>query len=231
MTDLFALPVISVVQVASRQALLVLDAKETPVHASHTTAGQHLLLQLANDDVPRAFAIANAPDKSGRLEFLIKLPEERMGRVLTLMETDKLRASTCVGRGFPFDAVTRADLWLCGGGSGIAPLRAALEFLVADRQAFGQRTLLYGVRTPDELCFRERFGVWAGLDVHVIPVVSQPPSTWDGAVGYVQQHLPSSFARPAQTHAFVCGLPDMEKAICAELLARGVGPDQVHRNW
>ena len=236
MADLFALPVVSVAKIAARQVLLVLDAAHTPVHASHVVAGQHLLLQLFNDDVPRPFAVANAPDASGRLEFLIKVPEERMTRVRALLPSDKLPASTCVGRGFPFDLIRhvpgRADLWLCGVGSGVAPLRAAMEYLVADRTAWGDITLLYGVRTPDELCFRERYGTWAGLDVRVVPVISQPADTlWAGATGYVQEHLPARFARHESTHAFVCGLSAMEKAICAALLERGAGPDQVHRNW
>lgn len=236
MSDLFALPVVSVVEIAARQILLVLDARDTPVHRSHVTAGQHLLLQLFDDDVPRPFALANAPDPGGRLEFLIKLPHDRMSRVLSLLVGDKLSASACVGRGFPFDIVRHvpggADLWLCGVGSGVAPLRAAIEFLVSERQRYGDITLLYGVRTPDEIVFRDRFGVWAGLGVRVVTVVSRPTGTsWTGATGYVQSLLPSSFARPMSTHAFVCGLTDMEKATCAALLARGVGPDQVHRNW
>jgi len=263
MSDLFALPVVSVVEIAARQILLVLDARGTPVHSSHVTAGQHLLLQLLDDDVPRPFALANAPDASGRLEFLIKVPEDRMPRVLALLVGDKLPASACIGRGFPFDIVRHvpggADLWLCGVGSGVAPLRAAIEFLVSERQRYGDITLLYGVRTPDEIVFssvptletkpsqqtvraeprsgsgwtvRDRFGVWAGLGVRVVPVVSRPAGTsWTGATGYVQEQLPSSFARPMSTHAFVCGLPDMEKATCAALAARGVGPDHVHRNW
>ena len=231
MPDLFALSVVSVAEVAERQALLVLDAAGTAVHTSHTAAGQHLLLRLFDDDVARPFAIANAPDTSGRLEFLIKLPPERMPRVTSLTTGDRIDASTCVGRGFPLHEWHDADLLLCGVGSGIAPLRAALDAVVADRHHFGTVALLYGVRTPGELCFRERFGTWAGLDVKVVPVVSRPAGTdWAGAVGYVQDHLPS-LARPDDTHVLVCGLPDMEKALASALATRGVGPQQLHRNW
>lgn len=240
MSDLFALPVVSVIEVAARQALLVLDARNTAVHDSHAIAGQHLLLQLLDDDVARPYAVANAPNDSGLLEFLIKLPHDRMPRVLALMPGDTVPASPCIGRGFPFDILRqrpqRADLWLCGVGSGVAPLRAAIEFLLHDRHAWGELTLLYGVRSADELCFTEHFGVWAGLGVRVVPVVSRPAvnvdgTSWSGALGYVQDHLPAAFSRPQHTHALICGLPDMEKATCAALLTRGVGPDRVHRNW
>jgi NAD(P)H-flavin reductase len=186
--------------------------------------------------VARPFAIANAPDTSGRLEFLIKLPPERMPRVTSLATGDRIDASTCVGRGFALHELHGADLLLCGVGSGIAPLRAALDAVVADRHSFGTVALLYGVRTPGELCFRDRFGTWTGLDVKVVPVVSRPAAAdsgdagWAGAVGYIQDHLPP-IARPADTHVLVCGLPDMEKALASTLAARGVGPQQLHRNW
>lgn len=231
MSDLFPLSVVSVVEVAERQALLVLDAAGTAVHASHTTAGQHLLLRLFNDDVARPFAIANAPDLSGRLEFLIKLPPERMPRVTSLSTSDRIDASTCMGRGFNLSALHGKDLVFAGVGSGIAPLRAALDVVVAERQRFGAVSLLYGVRTPGELCFRERLGTWVGFDVKVVPVVSRPASTeWAGAVGYIQDHLPP-LPRPEDTHVLVCGLPDMEKALTSALATRGVGAQQLHRNW
>lgn len=231
MSDFFALSVVSVAEVAERQALLVLDAAGTAVHASHTAAGQHLLLRLFNDDVARPFAIANAPDPSGRLEFLIKLPPERMPRVTSLSTSDRIEASTCMGRGFPLQELQGKDLLLCGVGSGIAPLRAALEAVVVERSRFGAVALLYGVRTPGELCFRERFGTWTGLDVKVVPVISRPAdSGWQGAVGYIQEHLPG-LARPDDTHVLVCGLPDMEKALASALAGRGIGPQRLHRNW
>jgi NAD(P)H-flavin reductase len=231
MSDLFALPVVSVTDVAERQALLVLDAAGTAVHASHTAAGQHLLLRLFNDDVARPFAIANAPNASGRLEFLIKLPPERMPRVTSLSTTDRIDASPCVGRGFALHDMVGKDLLLCGVGSGIAPLRAALDAIVAARGDFGTVALLYGVRTPGELCFKERFGTWSGLDVKVVPVVSRPAeSGWAGAVGYIQDHVPP-LRRPNDTEVLVCGLPDMEKALASALALRGIGPQQLRRNW
>jgi NAD(P)H-flavin reductase len=231
MSDLFALPVVSVADVAERQALLVLDAAGTAVHASHTAAGQHLLLRLFNDDVARPFAIANAPNPSGLLEFLIKLPPERMPRVTSLSTTDRIDASACVGRGFALHEMVGKDLLLCGVGSGIAPLRAALDAIVAQRHDFGSVALLYGVRTSGELCFKERFGAWAGLDVKVVPVVSRPAeSGWAGAVGYVQDHVPP-LRRPDDTAVLVCGLPDMEKALASALALRGIKAQQLRRNW
>jgi NAD(P)H-flavin reductase len=233
MVDLYPLPVVQVDAIAARQALLVVDVAGTAVQRGHTTAGQYLKLGLFADDVPRPVAIASRPG-SARLEFLLKAPDERLAQILALTAGDTVRASLPLGRGFPLDEARGRDLWLLGVGSGIAPLKAVVERVLDERGAFGEVVLLYGVRTVDELCFRDRFGVWLGHGVRVVPVISRPPEGpfgWDGAVGHVQHHLPRAFARPAETVCFVCGLPEMERAVAAAMLERGVGPELVLRNW
>ena len=233
MHDLHALPVVSVDAIAARQALLVVDAAGSVVHRGHTTPGQYVKLGLFADDVPRPIALANRPGPA-RLEFLIKAPDDRLAALLALSPGDKVHASAPLGRGFPVEQARGRDLWLFGVGSGVAPLKAVVEHVLADRGAYGDVVLFYGVRAVDELCFTERFGAWLGQGVRVVPVVSRPGDgdrAWSGATGHVQDHPPAAFARPDETVAFVCGLPEMEKSVAAALLQRGVGPDRVLRNW
>jgi NAD(P)H-flavin reductase len=232
MSELHALPLVSVEPIAARQALLVVDATGTPVHRGHTAAGQYLQLGLFDDDVPRPVAIACRPGPA-RLEFLLKGNDERIARVLSLQVGERVRASVPLGRGFPLDQARGRDLWMFGVGSGIAPLKAVIERVLDERVAFGDVVLYYGVRHVDELAFRRRFGTWLGQGIRVVPVVSRalPADGWDGLTGHVQDHLPKTLPRAEQSVAFVCGLPEMEKAVGAALLERGVGPERVLRNW
>jgi NAD(P)H-flavin reductase len=233
MHDLHSLPIVSVAPIAARQAFVVVDAKGSVLHGAHTVPGQYVKLGLFADDVPRPVALANRPGGE-RLEFLIKAPDERLANILALGPGDKVQVSAPQGRGFPVEQARGRDLWLFAVGSGVAPLKAVVEHVLEDRGAFGDVVLLYGVRSVDELCFTDRFGAWLGQGVRVVPVVSRPAGgsrAWQGATGYVQQHIPPALTRPDDTVAFVCGLPEMEKAVAAALLQRGVGPDRVLRNW
>jgi NAD(P)H-flavin reductase len=233
MHDLHALPIVSVDTIAARHALLVVDATGSAVHRGHTVPGQYVKLGLFSDDVPRPIALANRPGPA-RLEFLIKAPDERLARILSLSPGEKVQTSTPLGPGFPIGKARGRDVWLFAVGSGVGPLKSVVEHILEDRAAFGEVVLHYGVRTVDELCFAPRFGAWLGQGVRVVPVVSRPHEgtrAWAGATGHVQDHLPPAFVRPDDIVAFVCGLPEMEKAVIAALAQRGVGPDRVFRNW
>lgn len=224
------LPVVAAKEAASRQILLTLDAADTHLPGAHTTPGQYARLVL-EDGVPRPFAIASPPGGT-TFEFLLKVPPERFADLITLGPGDRVPMGRPQGSGFPFEAARGKSLWLFGVGSGIAPLRAVIEHLLQRRNDVKDVHLLYGVRETAELAFTSRFGTWAGHGVAVMPVVSQPkPGTWDGRVGHIQAHMPKAFADPENTVAFLCGLPAMDRDVAAALLERGVGPDQVFRNW
>lgn len=229
-SGLHLLPVLDVRPAASKQVLLALGARGTPVQKGHVHPGQYALVKLGKD-VPRPFAIASPPG-SDRVELLLKLPPEPTAAVLALTRDDKIAVSAPRGDGFPLARAEGKSLWLVATGSGVAPLRAVIETLLPQRARFADVSLLYGVRHADELAFADRFGQWSGRGVKVIPVVSQPaPGTWEGPVGRVQDHLPARFERPHETWAFLCGLPEMDREVSAALLSRGVGPDQIFRNY
>jgi NAD(P)H-flavin reductase len=148
---------------------------------------------------------------------------------------DRLTVTRAQGTGFPLeralDGENHRSLWLFAVGSGVAPIRAVLEALLPRRSSVGDVALFYGARTRDDLAFSDRFATWAGHGITVRPVLSRPRDGWDGLVGYIQDHLPKQIPHPGAAVAFVCGLPEMDKAVHAALLERGVGPDQVFRNY
>lgn len=224
-----ALPVVSAREIASRQVLLAIAVRGSPLAAAHTVPGQYARLR-PEDGVARQFVIASPPG-SPTLELLLKVPPERVALLTALGSGDRVLVGRPQGDGFPMAKAEGQSLMLVGVGSGVAALRSVIEHLLPRRTSFGDVTLLYGVRHQPELAFVERFGAWAGHGVKVVPVVSRPGPGWDGATGYVQHHLPRSFAKPSQLCVFLCGLPEMDKAVAAALLERGVGPERLFRNW
>lgn len=224
-----ALPVVSAREIAARQVLLALSARGTPLMGAHTIPGQYSRLTF-EDGVPRELVIASPPG-TACLEFLLKLPAERVADLTALGPGDRIPVGRPHGQGFPIAKAEHRPLLLIGVGSGVAALRSVIEHLLPRRTAFGEATLLYGVRHQGELAFTDRFGAWAGHGIKVVPVVSRPGPGWDGATGYVQSYLPKTLPTPARVCVFICGLPEMDKAVSAALLERGVGPEQIFRNW
>lgn len=223
------LSVVSAREIASRQVLLALSVRGTPLAGAHTVPGQYARLTF-EDGVPRQFVIASPPN-SPTLEFLLKVPSERVDELTTLGPSDRVLVGRPQGDGFPIAKAEGHPVLLVGVGSGVAALHSVIEHMLPRRTAYGEATLLYGVRYQNELAFTDRFGTWAGHGIKVVPVVSRPGEGWDGATGYVQRQLPKRFTKPAELCVFLCGLPEMDKAVAAALLERGVGRDQLHRNW
>ena len=231
------LPVVDCQLAAARQVLLQISAKSTSLSAAYSTPGQYVKLALPTGDaregggVPRTYAIASPPGQEN-IELLLKVPQEHVAPLLALGPGDRVSVSGPQGHGFPMEKIKGKSLWLFAVGSAIAPVRAVIEHLLPRRGELHDVTLLYGVRDPSELAFAARFGAWAGHGVRVVPIVSQPGAgTWDGKTGHVQDHLPKEFDHPGTTLAFVCGLPAMDRDVSAQLLQRGVGPEQIFRNW
>lgn len=228
--QLHPLPVVETRPAAKGQLTLVLQAAGSPVAAAHEHPGQYVLVKLG-DDVARPFALSTPPGVE-KIELLLKLTPERAAWTAALTREDRVPVSKPRGPGFPLARADGRALWLVGTGSGIAPLRAVLEAVLQDRRKVDEVHVLYGVRKADELAYTHRFGAWAGAGVHVVPVVSRPePGTWDGPVGRVQDHLPKSFDRPKEAWFFLAGLPEMDREVAAALVARGVGAEQIFRNY
>ena len=57
------------------------------------------------------------------------------------------------GSGWPLEEAEGGDVVVVAGGIGLAPLRPAIEHLIANRDSYRAVALLYGARSPDEMLF------------------------------------------------------------------------------
>jgi NAD(P)H-flavin reductase len=129
------------------------------------------------------------------------------------------------GTTWPLEEATGADVVVLAGGLGLAPLRPAVEALLARRASYGRLLLLYGARTPGDLLYPEQLEEWReeGLDVHL--TVDAGTRSWLDRVGFVSDLLKDVTFDGGSAVALVCGPEVMMRVTVAALRERGVTAD------
>ncbi|MGV0600166.1 MULTISPECIES: FAD-binding oxidoreductase [Mycolicibacterium] len=188
--------------------------------------GQYLQVTLPAVGATRAYSMANAPDGTRDLEFLVKLlPDGRFSGHLAagqaLGEPVRLRGpyGQFVFRGDPRPVFV-------AGGTGLAPVLAILRSLSATAPATEAR-LVFGVARESELFADDELESLRQKLPHleVVVTVECPTESWFGAYGLVTEHLGS--IDPSRTY-YLCGPPAMIAAAEQLLLAAGVPRERVH---
>jgi anaerobic sulfite reductase subunit B len=132
------------------------------------------------------------------------------------------------GTTWPLAEARGADVVVLAGGLGLAPLRPAVEGLLAERDSYGRLLLLYGARTPGDLLYPQQLEDWRaeGLDVHL--TVDAGTRSWLDRVGFVSALLDDVAFDPESAVALVCGPEVMMRVTVGALLQRGVSAGRTH---
>jgi NAD(P)H-flavin reductase len=218
------------------------DLGSTDAAKDYIIPGQYVQVRLNEETKPLFLAIASPPDaENSCFEFLVKKGENNEWLTGASMNT-ALQVSQVLGGGFPieenlnslkYDFPTQ-NIILFAVGSGIAPIKAAIESgqLLTGSSGGRSARVYYGERTPSDLCFTEDFAKWESAGVEVVPVLSQPPSSWAGRSGYVQNALEEDGVPiPRNTGALLCGMKGMAESVKDVLLKAGVFEGRVLTNF
>ncbi len=180
------------------------------------------------EEITRAYSIASSPAEDNRFALCLnRVQDGFMSNFLCDMK--KGDEISCQG---PFgDFILRPplrDTVFIATGTGIAPFRSMLDWLLADpvRHQEKQLWLLFGNRTEKDIYYHEEFLDLATQhpNFHYLPTLSRGAPDWQGMRGYVQEHVPAIGQGRADMHAYICGLDRMIKAN-RELL-KGMGWDR-----
>ena len=133
-----------------------------------------------------------------------------------------------LGNGWDVDDAEGGDVVVVAGGLGLAPLRPAVEALLAERDRYGRVVLLVGARSPADVLFADDLARWRSrFDVDVQVTVDSSDSRWHGDVGVVTTLIGRVPFDPANTLAFVCGPEVMMRFSTRGLIDRGLDADRV----
>jgi NAD(P)H-flavin reductase len=132
------------------------------------------------------------------------------------------------GSKWPLIEAEGDDVVVVAGGIGLAPLRPAIEHLVANRDAYRAVTVLYGARSPDEMLFFGELQEWREGGIDVKHTVDSAAGDWDGRVGLVTKLIPIAGFEGSRATAMVCGPEVMMRFVTTALRDRGIEAERIH---
>ena len=181
------------------------------------------------------------PDQTRAIELCVKRVEG--GYVSTYLDRlvggELLEVSGPIGK-FHLKEPVDSDLVFLATGTGVVPFRSMLRGLFpiepgrpswppyqfhADRHVW----LFFGVRYEDEILYEPEFRRMAEryATFHFIPTISRPRQ-WQGATGYVQDHVARQLQVSPDKQVYVCGLLPMIEAARTALKGMGFPREQIH---
>ena len=182
-------------------------------------AGQWLSVRhpkLDGEEITRAYSIASPPSEDNRFALCLnRVDDGFMSNFLCdLHQGDQIE---CQG---PFgDFILRPpmrDTIFIATGTGVAPFRAIIHWLLANQTRHLDKTLtlIFGNRTEKDIYYHEEFLKLATdhPNFRYLPTLSRGDSEWKGLRGYVQEHVTSIALGRTDMHAYVCGLDKMVRA-------------------
>jgi len=180
--------------------------------------GQWLSLTHARPDgeeITRAYSIASAPNGNRFALCLNRVQDGFMSNYLC-----DLAVGTEISAQGPFgNFILRPplrDTIFVATGTGIAPFRSMLHWLLADRERHQEKSfwLLFGSRTERDLYYDQEFLRLAAdhRNFKYLPTLSRGSSNWTGLRGYVQEHVHELVGDRNDMHAYICGLDKMVRA-------------------
>src|SRR3981189_501543 len=196
--------------------------------------GQWLSLKASTqegEEITRAYSIASPPADDAHIAFCLNRVQDGFmsNHLCDLAEGGEITFQGPFGS-FILRPPLRDTVFIATG-TGIAPFRSMLHWLLADpsRHQGRQFWLLFGVRYEQDVYYREEFDRLAAQhsNFEFLPTLSRGGPEWKGLRGYVQDHVPGIVGDRTDMHAYICGLDKMVSANRALLKALGWDRKQI----
>ena len=197
--------------------------------------GQYALLTLPGVDGPRAYSMCNLSGESV-WRFQIK---RAAGGAATGVLFEGLADGDTIGIDGPYGTAylredRDRDLLLIAGGSGLSPMISIARAAAASPSLANRRIdLVYGCRTPDDVCgeafLRELPGY--GERITYQAVISEPAAdeSWEGPTGLAHEAVAALHGeRITDVEIYFAGPAAMAAALQKQLHDMGVERDRIH---
>ncbi len=203
-------------------------------------------LELRNeqDEVVRAYSMANYPEERGVLKFNIRIATPPPGSrdippgivssyLFSLKPGDKVTVFGPFGEFFAKD--TEAEMVFIGGGAGMAPLRSHIFDQLKRLKSKRRISFWYGARSLREAFYIEDFDRLAeeheNFEWHLALSDALPEDEWTGFTGFIHNVVYEQYLKdhpaPEDCEYYLCGPPMMLASTRRMLHNLGVEPENI----
>jgi Na+-transporting NADH:ubiquinone oxidoreductase subunit F len=197
-----------------------------------------------DDDVTRAYSMANYPDEKGIIMLNVRIaspppgkpnvpPGQMSSYIFNLKPGDEVIISGPYGEFFARE--TQNEMLFIGGGAGMAPMRShifdQLKRIHSDRKI----SYWYGARSKREVFYGDEFDRLEAENPnfkwYLALSDALPEDNWDGLTGFIHQVVLDEYLKnhetPEDIEFYMCGPPMMNDACTRMLLDMGVEPENI----
>ncbi|TVM18017.1 hydrogenase [Oceanidesulfovibrio indonesiensis] len=174
------------------------------------------------------FVINSPPTRMDYLQFSVMRVGELTTKLHQLSAGDKVGVRAPLGNWFPYESMKGKNIVFIGGGIGMAPLRTLLLFMLDNRADYGDISLLYGARSPQDMAFQYELPEWLEReDLNTVLTIDNPCEGWEHTVGLIPNVLLEMEPGAKDTVAVTCGPPIMIKFTLQALKKLGFEDSQI----
>ncbi len=174
------------------------------------------------------FVINSPPSRMDYLQFSVMRAGEVTSKLHSMSPGDQIGVRAPLGNWFPYEDLKGKNIVFVGGGIGMAPLRTLLLYMLDNRGDYGDISLLYGARTPQDMAFQYELPDWLGRDdLKTQLTVDVESEGWEHSVGLIPNVLLEMEPSPENTVAVTCGPPIMIKFTIQALHKLGFQDNQI----
>lgn len=195
-------------------------------------AGQYLTVRVPESNVRRSYSLANPPTDRRRIELHVRRQPDGEATDRWLFRSVELGQKVDISGpygGFLFRADRPEPAIMIGGGTGVAPLKSMIRFVLEG--GYPQRLYLFqGARAVADLYDVEFFTELSELypeQFTYVPCLSD--EEWDGAQGVVTEAVSARFGRARGHVAYVCGSQAMVERAARALVALRIPSRDIYR--
>jgi Na+-transporting NADH:ubiquinone oxidoreductase subunit F len=202
------------------------------------------LESVVQEDVIRAYSMANYPEEHGVVKFNIRIATPPPGSegipcgqmsswVFGLKPGDKVKVYGPFGEFFAKE--TDAEMVFIGGGAGMAPMRSHLFDQLKRLHSKRKISFWYGARSLREMFYHDEYDQLAAdnknFSWNVALSDPQPEDNWEGYTGFIHNVLYEEYLKdhpaPEDCEYYMCGPPMMNAAVIQMLTDLGVEPENI----
>ncbi|MFC2013837.1 FAD/NAD(P)-binding protein [Chloroflexota bacterium] len=175
-------------------------------------------------------SISSSPTHSGSFQLVVRNAGNVTRAIHSLKPGDKVGIRGPFGTHFPVDSLMKGKdiIFICGG-IGLIPARSAINYILDNRNDYGDVRILFGARTPADRLFIDEVVEWTSKEnVNYMETVDRGNEQWKGNVGVITTLMTDMMLDQAKTIAIICGPPVMYKFAILSLKNMGMADQNIY---